>query len=249
FGLRIANALGPAELLFFMTFVAAVAYWASEKERPPIYFSLVWPPIIAFAYAAGYMCYEYFFNNRTEYMMNQNDGWLLFTLALVAYLALSSGKVWKPFFFTLLAALILSAIIATAVEFRNDTQVKDFVRRLGWGSMSTRSYGDTAVKTTFLAMCIIATSYAVVMVGFAKRPLWRYLSIAGTLSGLWILFLDRGRIHWVGMALAIAITLLCMPLRQRLRSVYSTGIAMVVCLLLVLMSGPAPVIKVSESWV
>ncbi|MFN8139344.1 MAG: O-antigen ligase family protein [Fimbriimonadales bacterium] len=244
FGFRIANAIGPAEALFFMAFVAAIAYWASEKERPPIYFSLVWPPLIAFLFAAGYMAYAYFFMGRTEYMMNQSDGWLLFPLALVAYLCLASGKVWKPFFVILLVTLLISGFMSTLIELGIG---KDAIRRIGYGTMSTRSYGDSAVKTQFLAMCIIASCYALVVIAFAKKTKYRLLGIAGLLCGLWILFLDRGRIHWVGMALALIIVLFCLPIRPRLNAIYGTAVAGLVCLLLVLMSGPAAVKKVGET--
>lgn len=245
FGLRVANAIGPAELLFFLAFVAAIAYWASDKERPPVYFSLVWPPLIAFVYAGGYLCVAYFFWGRTEYMMNQNDGWLMFPLALVAYFCLASGKVWKPFFMVMLGALVVGGAISTIVEME---ALKDAVRRIGYGMMSTRSYGDTAVKTQFLAMCIIATSYATVVIGFSERPVWRYLSIFGALGGLWILFLDRGRIHWVGMLLALVIVLAVMPLRERLRAIYSTGIAAVAVLLLVIIVSPNAAKKLETAW-
>lgn len=229
-GMRYANSLGPAEVMFGLAFVAGLAFWYNNPDRPRVPGTLIWGPILAFVYAMIYLCIAYFLWKRQSYMMNQLDAWLQFSIAIVAYLCFTTSRIYKPFFIIMLVSLIGAGILSSMAEAGVGQEI---IRRMGYGGMTLRSYRTDAVKSSFLAMSIVALCYSTIIVGFSKKPLWQYGSIIATTSGLLFMFLDRGRIHWLGYFVGLVALLIFLPLRPRLKYIFSVSVAVLVGFLLI----------------
>ncbi len=221
-GMRYANSLGPAEVMFMLAFIAGMAFWYNNPNRPRVPASLIWGPILAFAYSLVYLSIAYFLWKRQSYMMNQLDGWLQFSIAIVGYLCFTTSRIYKPFFIVMIVSLLASGILSSMTEAQIGGEI---IRQMGFGGMTLRSYGTDAVKSSFLPMSLVALAYATVIVGFSKRPIWQYLSILATCSGWLFLFLDRGRIHWAGYFVGLVALLFVIPIRPRLKFLFSMGVA------------------------
>lgn len=229
-GMRYANSLGPAELMFGLAFIAGIAFWYNNPNKPRIPGTLIWGPLLAFTYSFIYLCIAYFLWKRQSYMMNQLDGWLQFSIAIVGYICFTTSRIYKPFFVVMLISLIFSGILSSMAEAGVGAEI---INRMGYGGMTLRSFGTDAVKSSFLPMSIVALTYATIIVGFSKKPIWQYSGILAVSSGFLFLFLDRGRIHWAGYFVGLVALLFVLPLRPRLKFMFSVGVAFLVGFLLI----------------
>ncbi|MCH8274600.1 MAG: hypothetical protein IH851_07410 [Armatimonadetes bacterium] len=233
-GMRVKDSIGPGDFLFFLAFVAALIYWAGRKDRPRTPWPLIWPPAILFTYTLAYTLIAFFLWERQDHALSQAVGWFYFILAWPAYLCLSGGRIWRPFFVIILLALVAGAFLSACAE---QGVLLDVLNRTGYGGIGTRSFGDTAVKTNFLGMTIVGTLIATVIVGFARRPGWFLGAVIAALSGCVILLLDRGRIHWAGMLLATVLLMAVLPNASRRKVVVTATTSVLIVVLLIQAAG------------
>ncbi|MDQ2986976.1 MAG: O-antigen ligase family protein [Armatimonadota bacterium] len=237
FGMRFKNAFGPGDILFFLSFVSMITYWANQKMRPPVPKALWIAPVALFLYTAIYTYIAYAYWDRQDNALIQAVGWFYFTLAIPTYLCLATGRIWNSFFAVIFVALFLGAILAFCVEVGAFYQI---IERFGYGGRSPRSFGDLSVRTNQLGLAVTGTLVAMVICGFARRGFWKYASLIGGLGGAAIIFLDRGRASYAGMLVAALIVLFMMPMTTRLRLALRTTTTVVAAILIILaIGGPA----------
>lgn len=229
-GMRIKDSVGPSDLLFFLAFVGAIVYWFGAKEKPHVPRAFVYPPLLLFLYGAGYILIAFFLWDKQDNALIQAAGWLYFALALPTYLCLVSGRIWKPFFITVFAALIVGGIFSSMLEVQAGTAI---VNKVGYGGIGMRSFGDLSVKTNMLGLTVFGVLLATVVAAFAKHWFWKSLSVLSGLSGLLIIFLDRGRIHYAGIAVALFFIFVFLPGVTRVTVVlrFLTGLLLAILLL------------------
>lgn len=236
-GMRVRESVGPSDLLIALAFVAGLIYWYGRDERPRLPLTLLWPPLILFSYSAVYILIAFFLWGRQDNSLLQAVGWMYFMLIPPVYICLATGRVWKPFFLTIFFSLLAGGFLSACLEVGVFQQI---IGRMGYGSLGWRTYGDLSVKTNFLGMCIVGTLIAGVVMAFAKRPFWRYLALSAMLAGLFVLFVDRGRIHYAGMAAASALVFAFLPLPQKGAALLRTFTALLVTILVIqAIGGPA----------
>ena len=235
-GLRVKDAIGPGDLLFFLSFVSMITYWANQKMRPSVPKALWVAPILLFAYTAIYAYIAYAAWDRQDNALIQVVGWFYFTLALPTYLCLATGRIWKGFFGFVFLSILVGAVFAFAVEVG---AFQGWIEKMGYGGRSPRSFGDMSVRTNQLGFAVTGTLIAIVVSGFAKNGLWKYLSLLGGLGGASIILLDRGRASYAGILVAIIIVLLLMPMAARLRFALRSSTAIVTAVLVILGIGGA----------
>lgn len=233
-GMRVLNAVGPAEFLFFLAFVAGLIYWYGHKDRPSVPFSLWIPALILFLYAAGYTLVGYFFYERTDNALEQATGWMYFTLALPTFLCLTTGRSWKAFFVVIFGALMIGALFSMMLEVGVG---ESLINRTGYGGLGFRTWGDLSVKTNMLGTTVVGTLLAIIVAAFAKRTVWKTAGVAATLAGLVIIFLDRGRIHYAGLGAAIVFLLFFLPTLNRWRVLYYGALSVILGVVIIVFVG------------
>jgi O-antigen ligase len=233
-GLRVKDAIGPGDVLFFLSFVSMITYWANQKMRPNVPKALWIAPILLFAYTTIYTYYAFAFKGIQDNALIQVVGWFYFTLALPTYLCLATGRIWKGFFAVVFLSLLVGSVFAFAVE---GEVLRNAIQRMGYGGQYPRSFGDLSVRTNQLGFAVTGTLIAIVVTAFAKNGFWKYAALFGGLGGGAIILLDRGRASYAGMLVAILIVLLMMPLSAKLRVALRSITAIITAVLIVLALG------------
>ena len=233
-GLRVKDAIGPGDILFFLSFISMITYWANQKMRPNVPKALWIAPILLFAYTTIYTYYAFAYKGIQDNALIQIVGWFYFTLALPTYLCLATGRIWKGFFAIVFLSLLAGSIFAFAIE---GELLRGWIERMGYGGRSPRSFGDLSVRTNQLGFAVTGTLMAIVVSGFAQKGFWKYAGLLGGLGGGAIILLDRGRASYAGMLVAILIVLLLMPMASRLRFALRTVVTITTAVLVVLALG------------
>ncbi|MCW5947488.1 MAG: O-antigen ligase family protein [Fimbriimonadales bacterium] len=233
-GMRVYDSVGPGDILFFLTFVGTIIYWAGQKDKPTIRWSVILLPMMLFVYTAGYMLIAFFLWKRQDIALSQAVGWMYFTLVIPAYFGLCTGRVWKFFVLTLMASLVAGAFLSFLIE----TGVRnELISRMGYGGLGARSFGDLTVRTNQLGMAVAGTLFFTVLAAFAQRPFWKYASIVAGLSSAAILFFDRGRATYGAIAIAMLLLILFLPQAPRLRFLIRASTSIIVVVLFILAIG------------
>lgn len=244
-GMRFYDSVGPGDILFFLTFVGTVIYWAGQKDKPTIRWTVIILPILLFAYTAGYMLIAFFLWKRQDIALSQAVGWLYFTLVIPSYFGLCTGRVWKLFIITLGVSFVLGAILSFMVE----AQIgREIIRLTGYGGLGMRSFGDLTVRTNQLGMAVAGTLFFVVIAAFAQRPFWKYFSIVAGLSAGMILFLDRGRATYGAMLVAFIVLIILLPQIPRIRFAIRMTTAVTVLILVILGIGGPMAKSITDAW-
>jgi hypothetical protein len=227
-GMRIKDSFGPSDLLFVLAFVAGSVYWMGVREKPNPPKPIVWPPLALFVYTSGYILLAFFFWDRQDNALLQATGWLYFSIALPVYLCLTTGRVWKPFFLLGFCSMLLGAFLSSTIEAGKLTFL---VQETGYGGAGYRSFGDLSVKTNMLGLTIITILTATVIAGYAKTRFWQIASVLAGTCGAVVVFLDRGRIHYAGLTVALIVVLAFMPTIPRLRAMFRYFVFVLVAIL------------------
>jgi hypothetical protein len=233
-GLRVKDAIGPGDILFFLSFVSMIVYWANQKMRPTVPKALWIAPILLFIYTAAYTYIAFTMWGRQDNALIQVVGWFYFTLALPTFLCLAAGRIWKGFFGLVFLSLLLGSFMAVCVE---TGLLISWIERMGYGGRYPRSFGDLSVRTNQLGFAVTGTLIAVIVAGFAEKGFWKYASIIGGLGGATIIMLDRGRASYAGMLCALLVVLLVMPMATRLRFALRSATAIITAVLVILAIG------------
>jgi hypothetical protein len=233
-GFRVKDAVGPGDILFLLSFVSMVTYWANQKMRPNVPKALWIAPVLLFAYTTIYTYIAFAMWHIQDNALIQVVGWFYFTLALPTYLCLATGRIWKGFFAFVFAGLLVGSFFAYAIEVG---AFMNWIERMGYGGRSPRSFGDLSVRTNQLGFAVTGTLIAIVVSGFAKTGFWKFASLLGGLGGASIILLDRGRASFAGILVAILIVLLLMPMASRLRFGLRAATAILAGVLIVLALG------------
>jgi hypothetical protein len=233
-GMRLKDSVGPGDILFFLAFVSMIVYWANQRIRPSVPKPMLVLPILLFVYTTAYVMIAFFWWGRQDNALIQAIGWFYFTLAIPTYLCLTSGRVWSSFFTVIFVSVIVGSIFAFCIE---ASLIPNVIDKLGYGGKSPRSFGDLSVRTTQLGFAVSASLLATVVLAFSKKPYWKYLSLAGGLGALLILFLDRGRATYAGMFVAMLVVLPFLPGVARMRFLLRAATAIVTLVLIILAIG------------
>jgi len=228
-GMRLKGSVAPSDFFFFLAFVAGAVYWMGQRHRPRVPLSITIAPIALFGYASFYILIAFFLWDRQDNALIQAVGWLYFVLAVPAYLCLTSGRIWKPFFLVFLIPQFFGAVLSTMTEFRTGASI---INLTGYGGPAVRSFYDVTVKTNLLGPSIVVIFLGLAMLGFAKKRSWQLLALGAVLSALTVVFFDRGRIHFFGLFVCIPLLyLLFMPMRERFASMLRFATAVIVLVL------------------
>lgn len=244
-GMRIYDSVGPGDILFFLTFIGTIIYWAGQKDKPAIRWTVIILPILLFVYTAGYMLIAFFLWKRQDIALSQAVGWLYFTLVIPSYFGLSTGRVWKLFIITLGVFFMVGAVLSFMVE----TQVgQEIIRFTGYGGRGPRSFGDLTVRTNQLGMAVVGMLFFIVIAAFARRTFWKYFSLAAGLGAALILFFDRGRATYGAMLIAVIALIIFLPQVPRIRFGIRMSTAIVVLVLVTLGVGGPLAKSLTDAW-
>lgn len=233
-GMRVADSIGPGDILFFLSFVGTSIYWAARKDKPTIRWTVILLPALLFIYTAGYTLLAFFIWERQDNALSQSVGWLYFTLVIPSYFCLCTGRVWRIFVITVGVSLMAGAVLAYCVE---ANIAREITSRLGYGGLGARSFGDLTVRTNQLGMAIVGSFFFMVLVGFAQRPFWKYFCLISGLAAASIVFLDRGRATYAGILVGFIIIYFAMSQIARFRFTVRAATAVTVMVLVILAIG------------
>ncbi|HWP31514.1 MAG TPA: O-antigen ligase family protein [Fimbriimonadales bacterium] len=229
-GLRIYNAIGPGDVFWFVAFICAITYWYGQKDAPRFPPLLFWIFVALASYTVIYIMIAFFFWKIRDIALVQAVGWLYFSVAFPTYYCLTTGRIWKPFYLLLLLTLYAAGTLAAFAELG---VFEGLINRTGFGGIEGRTWGDDAVKTEYLGMGVTVTLIAFTVMAFARKITWRYYATGAFLSGVLLVFVDRGRVHYLGLVLALVLLCFFIPTAGRLRATFYAFTAILVTILII----------------
>lgn len=233
-GMRIYDSVGPGDILFFLSFVGTTIYWAAQKDKPIIRWTVILLPVLLFVYTTGYTLLAFFIWERQDNALSQSVGWLYFTLVIPSYFGLCTGRVWRLFLITIGVSLMAGAVLAYCVE---ANIAREITSRFGYGGLGARSFGDLTVRTNQLGMAVVGSLFFMVLSGYAQRPFWKYFTLISGLAAASIVFLDRGRATYAGILVGFIIVYFGMSQAARFRFKIRAATAITVMVLVILAIG------------